>query len=144
MVATTDAFDDLLGAAILTPRGQTRLVSHPPLRLQASIATSESRRTALEPMSGLSETAGALSRDHTTASASFGSSSPTASPKHIKSEGGRGRKRTLEGSNEEASQEDKDDGDGDGDGDGSEGKRRLPGVKRACNQCRQQKVSRDN
>ena len=29
----------------------------------------------------------------------------------------------------------------DGDGDGDEGRKRLPGVKRACNQCRQQKVT---
>ena len=88
-------------------------------------------------MSGLLEAAAAPPRHNAAARGSIDSDSPVASPTTVKSEGGRGRKRTLEGSGVNGSPESRDDVD-----DGSEEKRRLPGVKRACNECRQQKVCR--
>lgn len=58
--------------------------------------------------------------------------SPATSP--VKTE--RGRKRTHDIAGLDSSP-----GSGDGDGEGIDERKRQPGVKRACNECRQQKVS---
>lgn len=58
--------------------------------------------------------------------------SPVSSPVSLKA----GRKRTQEAAGFESSP-----GSGDGEAEGTEERRRQPGVKRACNECRQQKVS---
>lgn len=58
--------------------------------------------------------------------------SPVSSPVGLKT----GRKRTQEAAGLDSSP-----GSGDGEVEGTEERRRQPGVKRACNECRQQKVS---
>lgn len=123
-------------ASLVLPRDPKPDPYLPHLHVEPSIATSETfnlRRS--ESMSGLPETAAVLSRAVTAASGSIGSVSPTSSPTNTKPAGGRGRKRTLEGAGVVASPESGEDGPG-----GLEDRRRLPGVKRACNECRQQKV----
>lgn len=58
--------------------------------------------------------------------------SPVSSPVSFKT----GRKRTQEVAGLDSSP-----GSGDGEVEGTEERRRQPGVKRACNECRQQKAS---
>ena len=58
--------------------------------------------------------------------------SPVSSPVSLKAR----RKRTQEAAGFDSSP-----GSGDGEAEGTEERRRQPGVKRACNECRQQKVS---
>ena len=61
--------------------------------------------------------------------------SPVGSPVTHKTSAERGRKRRQDAAGLESSP-----GSGDGGIEGNEERRRQPGVKRACNECRQQKV----
>lgn len=62
--------------------------------------------------------------------------SPTTSPISAKTIGERGRKRT-----QDIAVLDSSPGSAEGDGETIDERKRQPGVKRACNECRQQKVS---
>ena len=62
---------------------------------------------------------------------------PATSPTSAKAGPGRGRKRTQDNAGLDSSP-----GSGEGEAEEHDDRRRQPGVKRACNECRQQKVSR--
>ena len=64
--------------------------------------------------------------------------SPATSPISSKTGGERGRKRTQDIAGIDSSP-----GSAEGDGEGIDERKRQPGVKRACNECRQQKVSHE-
>lgn len=83
--------------------------------------------------SGLARNDGA----HSAHSAHSRTYTPTTSPTSTKGGGVRGRKRTLDNAGLESSPGS---GEGDGEGEEQDERRRQPGVKRACNECRQQKV----
>ncbi len=68
-------------------------------------------------------------------SSSVGGGSAISSPTSARA-GGRKRNRSIAGLDSSAGSVE----DGEGE-DGNEDRRRAPGVKRACNECRQQKVS---
>ena len=68
----------------------------------------------------------------------IGASSNTASPKNSRPNGGRSQKRNPEAAGLESSPGSVEDAN---EGGNSDDRKRQPGVKRACNECRQQKVS---
>ena len=87
-------------------------------------------------MNGLPIAASGLARSNGVSAGVVEHKSPVSSPVSLKTGAERGRKRTLETAGLYSSP-----GSGDGEADGNEERRRQPGVKRACNECRQQKVS---
>jgi len=87
-------------------------------------------------MSGLPRSAALTTQGDGAAAGSVHSTSSASSPTNVKSGSSRTRKRTLDGAGVVASPESENDG-----AEGFDEKRRQPGVKRACNECRQQKVS---
>lgn len=87
-------------------------------------------------MSGLPRSAALTTQGDGAAAGSIHSTSSASSPTYVKSESSRTRKRTLDDAGVVASPESEDDG-----AEGLDEKKRQPGVKRACNECRQQKVS---
>lgn len=87
-------------------------------------------------MSGLSRSTVLTTQRDGTAAGSVHSTSSASSPTNVKPGSSRTRKRTLDGAGVVASPDSEDDG-----AEGSDEKKRQPGVKRACNECRQQKVS---
>lgn len=86
-------------------------------------------------MNVLSGNSSGLARSNGSHSGGPGIKSSTSSPISIKTGRERGRKRTQDAAGLESSP-----GSGEGEGDGIDERRRQPGVKRACNECRQQKV----
>ena len=89
-------------------------------------------------MNALAGTASGRGRSNGAYSGDIEATSPiTTSPVSAKASvvGRKNKKRTQENAGLDSSP-----GSGDGDGDATDDRRRQPSVKRACNECRQQKV----
>lgn len=113
----------------LTPTATSRTLNHPSPHALTVTQTSRFMNALSGAGSGLARTNGPIAGGTIYRS-------PVGSPVSVKPGAERGRKRRQNTAGLESSP-----GSGDGEAEGNEERRRQPGVKRACNECRQQKVS---
>ena len=90
-------------------------------------------------MSGLPHSATPSRTNNAAAGGGADPAKTTGDRTNVKPEGQRVRKRTLDDAGVAASPDSEEDGAG-----GSDERKRQPGVKRACNECRQQKVRKQS
>ena len=90
-------------------------------------------------MSGLPHSAAPSRKTNAAAGGVVDPAKTTSDHTNVKPEGQRVRKRTLDDAGIAASPDSEEDGAG-----ASDERKRQPGVKRACNECRQQKVRKQS